>query len=265
MSEEAKTYVFGNDSNSMLPFLANNMNGCGGGAWWIIIFLAVLWGRGGFGNGQDLGALMSQFANGQTSNLAMDAINGNTAAINQLASTLNCDVNSVQAAINSINTSICQVGNQVGMSGLQIQNAVSQGNAAVISKLQECCCENKLMITEQGYQNRIASAEQTAILGGKIDQQTALINDKFCSLEMREMQNKIDSLREINTSLKGQIDNANQTAAITAYVNSLITPLTTTVNEIKAATPNTVTVPWPQLTAVPTNYLCGYNNGSIWS
>lgn len=49
MAEETKTYVFGNDSNSLLPALMSN-NGFGNGnAWWVIILLALLWGRGGYG------------------------------------------------------------------------------------------------------------------------------------------------------------------------------------------------------------------------
>jgi hypothetical protein len=38
-------------------------------------------------------------------------------------------------------------------------------------------------------------------LGAKIDYQTSIINDKFCQLEMREMQNKIDTLREEKSAL----------------------------------------------------------------
>ena len=57
------------------------------------------------------------------------------------------------------------------------------GNCDIASKIAACCCETKNMITTQGYENRIATAEQTATLAGKIDAQTNLINDKFCSLK----------------------------------------------------------------------------------
>jgi len=76
----------------------------------------------------------------------------------------------------------------------------------------QCCCDNKLLVTNQGYENRIATLEQTNqlsnksdIVGTKVDNgtasitnaianQTALINDKFCALEMRDMQSKINQL-----------------------------------------------------------------------
>lgn len=266
MSEEAKTYVFGNDTNSMLPALMNN--GCNGmGAWWIIIFLACLWGRNGFGGGQDFSSLYSTLASGQNSNLVMDAINGNGNAISQLAQTLNTSTQNIQQAICSVNQSICAVGNQVGMTGAQIQNAVTTGDAAIATQIQQAACQLGNQVTVQGYENRIANSEQTAILGSKIDQQTTLLTSEFCALKEREMQARIDQLIEANSGLKSQIDNANQTAQITSYVNSLVTPLANTVNAIKAAQPATTTVQYPQLTAVPTSYLYGYTgyNGSIWS
>nr|UVN04417.1 MAG: hypothetical protein [Bacteriophage sp.]DAJ70922.1 MAG TPA: GTPase-activating protein [Caudoviricetes sp.]DAQ45799.1 MAG TPA: GTPase-activating protein [Caudoviricetes sp.] len=45
------------------------------------------------------------------------------------------------------------------------------------------------------------NATKFNIVGSKIDAQTQIINDKFCQLEMREMQNKIDSLRQENNQL----------------------------------------------------------------
>ena len=260
MSEEAKTYVFGNDTTSaMLPALMNNGGfGCNG-AWWVILLIALLGGRGfGYGNCGDASALIGQ------------GMAGNRDAIAQLASQLNCDINSLSSALSSLNTGIQSVSASLGLTGQQVINAVQSGNATITSALQNCCCENRLLTTQQGYENRIAIADQTGILGSKIDQQSALITQEFCHLKEREMQSKIDALAEANSTLRGQIDNANQTAAITSYVNSLVQPLAATVNEIKAATPSTVTVPYPQLTAVPTAALygygsCGYYNTGVWA
>lgn len=46
------------------------------------------------------------------------------------------------------------------------------------------------------------NATRFNILGAKIDAQTQIINDKFCQLEMREMQNKIDTLRDEKNALQ---------------------------------------------------------------
>lgn len=104
-----------------------------------------------------------------------------------------------------------------------------------------------MLTTTQGYENRIALAEQTNFLGAKIDYQTNFLSDKFCDLEKRELQNKIDALREERSTLLGRISNAEQTAAIQGYIASVVTPLAADVAAIKCAQPPTVSVPYPTL------------------
>lgn len=273
---EGKTYVFGNSDSNIAPWMAAMNNGGFGGnnAWWPMMFLFALWGNNGWGNngGRNTDAILQTLNGDQGRDMIMAAVQGNATAISQLASTVNCDINAVQAALNAIQGSICQLGNTVGLSGQQIINAIQAGDANLASKLAECCCENRLLITQQGYENRIALQEQTNFLGAKIDYQTQVITDKFCDLEKRELQNKIDSLREQNSTLMGQISNANQTAAIQSYVANLVNPLINDVAAIKAAQPATVTVPANNGVFVPSCVAAqaGYfpflnNNGSIWS
>lgn len=122
--------------------------------------------------------------------MLLQAINGNGNAISQLATTLNCDINAVQSAINSVQSQIQSVGNQVGMSGQQVINAIQAGNCQIASQIASCCCDVRTAIERQGYEGQLATLNQTNTLGSKIDQQTTLISDKFCQLEMRELQNK---------------------------------------------------------------------------
>ena len=257
--ESAKTYVFDSARGSMDPStllaLMNNGGGFGGGNWMWIIFLFFLYGWGGnglFGGRGAAGGLGAEINGDYGRSILLQAINGNGTAISQLASTLNCDVNAIQSAIHSVQQSVNSVGTQVGMTGAQVTSAINAGNQALSSQLAQCCCDNKLLITTQGYENRIATAEQTAFLGAKIDNQTNVITDKFCDLEKRELQNKIDSLREQNSTLMGQISNANQTAAIQSYVSSLVTPIAQDVASLKACQPPTINVPYPNVAAVPT-------------
>ena len=272
---EGKTYVFGNSDSNVAPWMAAMNNGGfgGNGAWWPLMFLFALWGNNGWGNngGRGTDTILQTLNGDQGRDMIMSAIQGNANAISQLASTVNCDVNAVQTALNSIQNSICQLSNTVGLSGQQIINAIQLGDASLASKLAECCCENRLLTTQQGYENRIALQEQTNFLGAKIDYQTQVITDKFCDLEKRELQNKIDSLREQNSTLMGQISNSNQTAQIQGYVASLINPLINDVNAIKAAQPATVTVPanngvyLPSCVAAQYGYFPFGGNGSLWS
>ena len=258
MTEEAKTYVFGNSDNSaLMAAMANNGGFGGGGGWWAWIILMALWGGNGFGrNGQDTQEILATLNGDQGRQMLMSAIEGNSTAISQLASTLHCDVNAIQTALNAVQASICQVGNTVGMTGMQIVNAVQAGDASLASKLAECCCENRLLTTTQGYENRIALSEQTNFLGAKIDYQTQVITDKFCDLEKRELQNKIDALREERSALLGRISNAEQTAAIQGYIANVVSPLAADVAAIKCAQPPTVSVPYPTLQAVQTTPYC---------
>ena len=284
MSE--KTYVFGEGSNTngivsaLAPMLQNkgidpgvlammNNGGFGGnGAWIWIIFLAFLWGGWGgrgFGGANDgTGFLASQLNNDYGRDVLLQAIGGNATAISQLASTLNCDINAVQTALNSLGTQIQSVGNQVGLTGQQIINSIQSGNCQITSQLASCCCDVKNLVTTQGYENRIANAENTAAIINKIDAQTTMINDKFCALEMREMQRTIDQLRDERSALQTNISQRAQNE----YIASSLYPITTALTELRAdfdcfasKQPATVNVPYSPLTAIPNCVAAQYGFG----
>lgn len=201
---------------NMVMAMMNNRNGFGGeGGWfmWVIfLFFLMGWGGngwGGFGNrnGQGLADLGNLVNNDAGRELLMQAINGNGAAIGQLATTLNCDVNAINSALNGINSAICQVGNSVGLNSQAIINAIQAGNCNVASQLASCCCDLKTLVTNQGYENRLTTIQQTNdivqnatnntnVLAAKIDVQTQMINDRFCALEMREKDALIQNLRD---------------------------------------------------------------------
>ena len=267
MAEDAKTYVFGNEPQVPAWLAMNNGNGLfgnnsfGGGVLGFILGLLFGNGWGGFGgfggNGfAGAGYLGNQINNNSNTDLVLNAINGTDADVRLLATTLNADVDSVKSALATISTGLATVGSQVGMSSLQVVNAIQSGNAALASKLGECCCENRLLTTQQGYESRIATIEQTNQLGSQADRntrsitdaiaaQTVAMNDGFCAIKERELQSKIDSLAAQNTVLRRQIDNAAQTAQIAA----MLAPIKSEVDSIKASQPNTVPVQWPNIVA----------------
>ena len=287
MTEDAKTYVFGNESQVPAWLAMNNgngllgNNGLGGGiVGFILGLLFGNWGGfGGFGggsNGAAAAALGAQATANNNTDLILSAINGTDADVRLLATTLNTDVESVRAALATISTGLATVGSQVGMSSLQIVNAIQAGDAALASQLSQCCCENRLLTTQQGYEARIQTIEQTNLLGSQADRnaksitdaiaaQTVAMNDGFCAIKERELQSKIDSLLAQNSTLKSQIDNAAQTAQIAA----MLAPIQSEVSAIKASQPNTVPVQWPNLIAVNNTpystgfYGYGYGN-SYW-
>lgn len=242
---ESKTVIYSPDSgmaggNGMMAMLApllqqrgidpnllvalngkNGNNGFGGdGSWllWVIFlfFLFPLMGRGGWGNGFGGGneggcpsgaGLANLINNDNGRELLMSAIQGNGQAINNLATNLNCSVGQIQQAINGVSAKVAEVGCQVGMSSQQIINSIQAGNCQIANQMAQCCCDVKGAIQQQGYENRIATINQTDdlksnantqfnILSSKIDAQTQLLSEKFCELEKREMQREIQQLRD---------------------------------------------------------------------
>ena len=133
-----------NNGMSYADFAALSNNGANGQ--WNNPFIYLLWmmffgnGGNGFGfGGGNAAANAAQFQNlsdliqdNHNSDLTMQAIAGNTAAITQLASALNTSTDNVIGAINAMST--------------QMQ----QGN-----------CQIKTEILNQGYQSRIDNCQQT--------------------------------------------------------------------------------------------------------
>lgn len=259
----------------------NNNNGLGLGGWGggiLGFILGILLGNGGFGNGfGGFGGygFANQLNNDNNTDLVLNAINGTDADVRLLATTLNADINEVTNAVHSVQNAIQQVGAQNGMGFLQVTNALQSGNAALSRQLCECCCENRLLTTQQGYEGRIQTIEQTNALNGSINSNGRAIVDsisdlkanmtrEFCEVRERDMQNKLDTQAETITQLRGEISNNNQTKQFA----EMIIPLQNQINLIASKQPNTVAVQWPQLTAVNTTpYVSGgfYGAGFGWN
>lgn len=243
-STTPQTYVFGSDSdkNTFDPNLLLGMmfggggfGGFGGGANWIWpLFLLALWGgngfggfgnNGGFGGRGGFGFLSNQINEDTGRQLVMQAINGNATAISQLASSLNCATGDIQSALSAIQGKICDVANQVGMSSLQVINAIDRGDAALASQLAQCCCDLKGAIKDVaiGQERGFASVayetqRQTCDIEKAIASSTSQILEGQRAAEMREMQDKLDALREKNAQQAVVLNNAQQTAQFAAML-----------------------------------------------
>ena len=236
------------------------LGGWGGGILGFILGILLgnggFFGNGGWGGNGNLGNLIN---NDNNTDLVMNAINGTDADVRLLATTLNADVNQVTDAIHQVQGAIQAVGAQNGMGFLQVTNAIQAGNASLSRQLCECCCENRLLTTQQGYEARIQTIEQTNQLGAQADRNTRSITDaiaiqttamtkEFCDLKEREMQNKIDTQAGIISDLRNQLSDANVVNRLAA----MIAPIQSEVNAIRAAQPSTITLPNNSWTAVPT-------------
>ena len=238
----------GVDPNMLAALMNNNRNGFDGfGAWWIIILLIFGWG--GFGNGfgggfngrgtaQGLADLGNLVNNDVGRDLIMQAIQGNATAISQLASTVHCDVNSLNSAIQNLNT---QIGS-LGLGQRDIIAAMQNGNSTIMSKLCDCCCENRLAVCQQtntiqsaintvntgmerGFsETNYAFAEQTCQLKSEINALKQYVGDQFCALKERESQREIQSLRDQVQAFQLSASQQAQTANLVAQLRPCPAP-----------------------------------------
>ena len=262
----------GVDPNVLLAMKGNNGFG-GEGGWFIwVIFLFLMGfggnGWGGFGN-NGRGGLANEINNDNGRALLMDAIGGNRNALSNLATQLNCTEGQIQSAISALTSQVQSVGNQVGMSGMQTINALQQGNMQIAQQIANCCCENRLAICQQTgtLQNAInnvavgqeraasslayATKEQSCELKNAIKDATAELKAGQAAAEFRDMQDKIDHLREENGTYKSSAMMSQIVGQSLAPVNAALAGLQSEVNAIKCAQPNTVTVPYQPFQAVP--------------
>ena len=283
MANETVVYTPDNNGGSVPAWLAMNNggfgNGLGGWGGGILgFFLGLLFGNGwggfgngfgGFGGGSGAGFLSNQIDNNAGRELLMNAINSNAeasrAAISNLSTMLGQDYSQVSAAVSALQAGLSSLALQQAVSVPQIINSIQSGDSSLMAKLCECCCENRLLTTQQGYESQLRTLEQTNQLGsqadrnanaiiGAINAQTVAMNDQFCAAKERDLQSKIDTQSDIITQLRNQISNDKQTEAFTAAFNVLNQKVT----ELAARQPNTVPVVWPNLQAVnATPYVSG--------
>lgn len=282
-----RTYVFNSDGNSggggsridiqsLLPGMMNrgidpgmlalmNNNGFGGeNGIWGVIYLAIIcsifgWnGNGGFGFGGRGNGIPAELAGNEGRELLMSAIQGNGSAIQQIASSLNCSTQQVQ-------TALCNIQNSVGLTGTQIINAIQSGNSGIVNQLSTCCCNILQAVERQGAATQLQNCQNMNALTKTMNDNTLALRDasqaqtqailaKLDAAETRVLQDKLDAERQKSATLAAQLNNEHQTQTIMGSVAQQIAPLVAgiqalqgEVDGIKCKLPNTVSVPYPQL------------------
>lgn len=296
--------------------LALNNGGLGGGGNWMwVIFLFFLfplmrrngfWGNDGnsSGNCNGFGYLGNMINNNDGRQLLDAAINRNGASLDKLASMFGCGKDTIIAAINGVQQAICGVNGNIA----DVKYAMSLGNKDMAQQLASCCCNIRESITQGNYQNQLQTVQQTnqlqqAINGvatgqergfssvayetqrqtcdikGEIKNLGTQITAQFGELATRALQDKLDAVREKNSTLVNQLNNEHQTALIGQQIAAATTPLanaiagvTRDVDAIKCKLPDTATVPNPPGVLMPNCVAWNYGlnpfminqGGSIW-
>ena len=167
--------------------MAAMMNGGMNGQWnnpfiylvWMM-FAQRMWGNGygtdGNGaNNPQIAALQSQMQDNHNSDLIMQGIAGNTGAIKDLSTNLNCDFNTLNSCCCDIRNGISKLSGEIGYSAERIINAVNMGDCNVIEAVKNCCCETQKEFIRQSGENRLAMCEQTNTLQrGQFENRVAL-------------------------------------------------------------------------------------------
>lgn len=304
---------------ALLMALNNGGFGANGNWMWIIFlfFLFPLIRRNGFfgndgdgscngGNYNGFGYLGNMINNNDGRQLLDAAINRNGASIDKLANMFGCGKDAIVGAINGVQQAICGINSNIA----DVKYAMSLGNKDMAQQLASCCCDIRESITRGNYDNQLQTVNQTNQLQQAINtvatsqergfsnvtyetqRQTCditteiknlgnQITAQFGNLANQALQDKLDSVREKNTTLMNQLSNEHQTAIIGQQIAAATNPLasaiagvTREVDSIKCKLPDTATVPNPAGVLIPNCVAYnafGFNpygvcqNGSIWS
>jgi hypothetical protein len=282
---DTKVYQFGTEGNAslnaLLPFLqqkgidpavlynmGNNGGFFGNNGFESIIALIIVAAL--FGNNNGNGIFGGGNNNSAEREMLMSAIQRNGTDISQLAQTIGCSTSRVQDAITQVSTQICQLAGQNAMSFQQVINSLQAGNAALASQLCNCCCDIKSAIaqTNVGLERGFSSVayetqRQTCDIEKAIAASTAQILEGQRAAEMRDLQDKLDALREKNAQQAVMLNNAQQTAQFQA----MLSPIAEDLASIKCKLPRTEVIPaTPEYVAVNRSInvpYCGYGYGAF--
>lgn len=286
-----------NDVNSLLPLLMMSNGGMNGGGWMWIIFLFFLYplmrngglfgNAGGYGNGC-LGPLANMVNNNDGRDLIMQAINGNGAAVQRLATMFGAKVDMIQAAISQVNNAITQVGCKIDSSTGALLNAGTQNTMTLAQQLVNCCCNLKTMISDTAHQSQLETLRQTDTIKESVNGVGSVVTrgfsdvgyalrDQTCNLERSidtvgdRVIAKLDAsekaaMQDKINALQTQLTTEHQSGVIAQQIAAAVNPIAAAVQEIKCAQPQTVTVPYQPFQAIPNcvAYQYGmYNNNNL--
>lgn len=264
---DTKAYYFGNDANvgtngllaSIIPALQNKgldtsylmglLSGNNNGGFFgnngfesiiALIIVAAIFGNGNFGFGCN-----NNHANNAEREMLMSAIQRNGTDLSQLAQSLNCSVGRINDAVNAVASQICNLSGQLGMSSQQIINSIQSGDCQLANQIASCCCTiqkeiaNSNAITTRGFADvGYALRDQTCNIEKAIAASTSQILEGQRAAEMRDMQDKLDALREKNAQQAVILNNAQQSAQFQA----MLAPIAEDLASIKCKLPKTEVV-----------------------
>ena len=218
-------------------------------------------GFGGFGGG---GFLPNQINNDANTAIILQALERNGVNIDGIASTLGVSKDAIMAAINGVSREICSFAQTNGQNFNQVLMQMMNGNNALTSQIANCCCDLKQLIGQVITNNdknasaiELQNERNTCAITKSIGDSTDAILAGQRAAEMREMQREIAERDRRLAEKDIIISEARQTSMVGQLVRQATEPLLAAigtlngkVDKIECAMPPTVSVPYPQITAV---------------
>ncbi len=223
----------------------NGNDGWGGNnAWWVLIILFALWGRGGFGGYGD--------GNGQGGSCSCATVGDIQRGF---------DNQGVTNKLNGLENGLCSLGydilsqtnglgQTVTQTGWGIQQAIQadtvanmQNNNALSRQLADCCCENRQAIAQVRYDmatDHCATVTAIDKLGDRIE-------NRLTQMEMSRKDEKIAEQQSQIQALNLAVSQRNQNEYLISQLRPCPTPAYLTCN------------PWAN--QAPYGSCCGQNSG----
>lgn len=209
------------DNSALLATLANNNNNWNNNPFAYMMFLALFgqWGRWGNGGcGDAAGALQgseimsrinqigTQLSDNHNSDLVMSAIQGNHSAMHELASSLNVGFRDISLAASNIQSAITAVSGNIGTSAQSVINSILLGNKDITAAVTNCCCENKMGVQKMGYENQIATLNQTNALQERFTNIANGIQQGFAGTAYETQRQTCDIINASNANTQRIVD-----------------------------------------------------------
>ena len=292
--DAAKSAASSIDPNLLLA-LQNGGGFGGNGWYWIIFLWMMWQQNGGRGNFNDYVAQMGtqgQQYLAELMNGRFDNLNTLAQIVNQSVETVKNGIFTLQSSIQNVGAQVgmsaletqnaialgnaglaqqlaqCCCENRLAIanqtSALQAQAAANHSAAMAQSasnfaasqlQMAQNHADDRLDVCQQTNTLSTQAANNTRAITDAIAQQSIMINDKFCDIEKRELQNKVNLQGDIITQLRGEISNDKQTEMLNQQFNALNAKFAA----LEARQPSTVPVVWPNLQAYNATPNVGFN------
>ena len=191
---------------SDIAALNHDNDGWGGGAWWVIVLFALIfgWGNNGWGNNGFANAI--GYENLATSNEVQRGFDNQNSMANQREILAAVNAGTAQSVATTNQTFHDMLG-ALSDKYMELQRdiaglAVGQANA--LANQNACCCDTKMLIQENAAQQRYESAMQNNAVIQAIQAEGAATREMYQQDKIEALQNRVNQL-QLDQAMQGVV------------------------------------------------------------